>query len=68
MKSSLIMHVHVRKPFGKEIFDPAEDCPVAQGFARLLGQETFTRKNIEGIKALGYEVRTKQIETKDVKL
>lgn len=63
-----ILYVTLRQPHGKEIFDPAEGDQLAQRFCELLGQKSLTRKNIEAIKALGYEIRLREKKPKEVKL
>lgn len=50
--------------YGRETIKP--QCRTSTIFAELLGQTTLTRANVNAIKRLGYEVRTK--ETKEIRL
>lgn len=51
--------VSVIEYFGKETIRPENE--LARNFAELLGQKTLTRRDIEKIKSLGYEVKQKEI-------
>lgn len=50
-----MIEVSVTHPFGRIAIRPVNDT--AMLFAKLLKQDSFTRKDIENIKALGYAVR-----------
>jgi hypothetical protein len=54
MNSKQKLKVSVSKPYGIETIYP--ECECARLFAKLLGQKTLTRKNLEIIKCLGYEI------------
>jgi hypothetical protein len=57
---SVPLVVSVRKPYGVETFYP--ECPCSKAFADLLRQKTFTRRDIENIKRLGYTIVSKDVE------
>ena len=52
--------VRIVERYGRETIYP--ECEVSRGFAVLLKQTTLTREDIENIKRLGYEIRTKPNE------
>jgi len=56
--------VSVHCPYGRSTLVP--ECKLSRLFAELLGQKTLTAQNIILIKALGFEVVTKEV--KEVKL
>lgn len=47
--------VEIKSVFGVEKIYPA--CETAEGFCKLIGQKTLTERDINRIKALGYEVQ-----------
>lgn len=49
------MVVSIKSAYGNERIYPA--CEVAQTFADLIGQKTFTRRDISLIKTLGFEIK-----------
>lgn len=49
------MQVYIVNQYGRDVIKPA--CPLADKFCDLLGQKTLTRRDIELIKAMGYEIR-----------
>lgn len=53
------LEVRVERPYGIRTIYP--ECPVSRLFAELLKQKTLTRRDIELIKRLGFEVRVKEI-------
>lgn len=54
----MTMLVTVKVVYGEQRIYPA--CDVAEGFATLLGQKTFTAKNIANIRSIGIEVSVAQ--------
>lgn len=46
--------------YGRETIRP--ECDTSRLFAELLGQKTLTRKNIELIKAIGFEIKLKEVK------
>jgi len=61
MKTEII--VEPKKSWGETRIYPK--CDMAQGFARLLGQETLTVTNIQNLIRLGFTVKAEYTETKD---
>ena len=55
--TKLILFVSIKSKYGTETIYP--DCEPSKIFAELLKQKTLTREDIETIKRLGYEVRTR---------
>lgn len=51
--------VTVAKPYGNETIIP--ECETSRLFAELLEQKTLTRKDVERIKKLGYEIVVKEV-------
>lgn len=49
-----VLKVSVKHPFGREVIRPDND--IARLFAQLLNQDSFTRIDVENIKALGYRI------------
>lgn len=47
--------VEIKSVFGVEKIYPA--CETAEGFCKLINQKTLTERDINCIKALGYEVQ-----------
>ena len=46
--------VRIKAVYGNESIYPV--CPLALGFAKLLGQKTLTRKDIKMIQEMGFKV------------
>lgn len=59
MNESRILFVSLSRPYGIETLRP--ECPRSQIFAELLKQKTLTRRDIEQIKRLGFDVRVKEV-------
>ena len=55
----LELEVAMYKPYGQETFYPK--CEVSRLFAKLLRQKTLTRRDLEGIKKLGYTIKTMEV-------
>lgn len=53
------IQVTVTSQYGREVIKP--HCYKARVFADMLGQTTLTRRNIDYIKQLGYEIRVVQL-------
>lgn len=51
--------VNIKNVYGVERIYPV--CDRAKLFARLVSQETLTRRDVDIIKQLGYEVRVEQL-------
>lgn len=49
--------VIITSKYGHDLIYPA--CDLSKTFCELLGQKTFTLKNIQVIKKLGYEIEVK---------
>ena len=47
--------VYITNQYGRDVIKPA--CAMAQKFCDLIGQKTLTRRDIDHIKSMGYEVR-----------
>lgn len=56
MKTLVISQVNW---YGRETFKP--ECEVSIMFCRLLKQKTLTREDLNLIKELGFEIKTKEI-------
>ncbi len=52
--------VEIKTVYGREAIYPA--CPKSITFTDMLGQSTLTRRDIEYIKQLGYQINIKQPE------
>lgn len=52
--------VSVIEYYGRETIKP--ECDLSKMFAELLKQKTLTRRDIEIIKSLGYEIKQKVVE------
>jgi len=59
-ESSRVLQVRVTEKYGRETIYP--DCERSRLFAELLKQTTLTRTNIEVIKKLGFEFKTRNEE------
>lgn len=55
-----VLIVSVSEPYGREKIVAVNK--LAKQFADLLKQKSFTRKDIERIKALGYEIKTEEVK------
>lgn len=49
---SFTLKVMIKQVYGREIVYPL--CPMAEGFCRLLQQETLTDRDIETLKGMGF--------------
>lgn len=55
-----VLKVSVSHPYGVETFYPR--CALSKGFARLLGQKTLTKGDVELIKGLGFEFVQEEVK------
>lgn len=55
-----VLTVSVLNHWGRVTIRP--ECELSRKFAELLGQKTLTEADIEIIKKLGYEVKTKEVK------
>ncbi len=55
---SMIIQVEIKTVYGEERIYPA--CAKASVFAKLVGQKTLTRRDINNIKELGYTIEVVQ--------
>lgn len=49
-----ILTIQARTVYGKVNYYPA--CRLSEGFARLLGQTSFTTQNLRHLLAMGYQI------------
>jgi hypothetical protein len=54
----MIIQVKIKNNYGNEAIYPA--CEKSSIFAELIGQKTLTRRDLDKIKKLGYEVQVVQ--------
>lgn len=52
--------VEIKEYYGRVTIVPL--CDVGRKFASLLGQKTLTEINVRAIKALGYEIKVKEVK------
>ena len=58
----MTIHVQIKTVYGKELIYPC--CDTSKLLVALTGAKTFTRKDIDVIKALGYSIEVVQQVTK----
>lgn len=58
MNAERVIYVLPYGSYVNKLFQP--ECETARLFCELLGQKTLTAGNLEVIKKLGYEIKTKE--------